>query len=91
MPGSRGSTTPGSGSRARPSSSRATGPARPRVGPLLPFHLAFALFRFAVIFVGIADRARAGTAAGRNAASIGPLASRFATLALDIIVRQRVD
>ena len=63
----------------------------PPVGPLLPFHLAFALFRFAVIFVGIADRVRAGTAAGRDAAAIGPLASRFAGLALDIVVRQRID
>lgn len=26
--------------------------------PLQPFHIAFALFRFAVIFVGIAEQAR---------------------------------
>lgn len=37
-------------------------------GRLKPFHVVFALFRFAVIFVGIADRARAGTAADANAA-----------------------
>lgn len=46
--------------------------------PLLRFHLVFALFRFAVIFVGIADRVRAGTAAAANAAEVAPLARRFA-------------
>jgi aminoglycoside phosphotransferase (APT) family kinase protein len=52
--------------------------ARP-TAPLRPFHVAFALFRFAVIFVGIADRARAGNAAaGEEAARLGPLAERFA-------------
>lgn len=45
---------------------------------LEPFHVAFALFRFAVIFVGIADRARAGTAASDEAGKVGPLAVRFA-------------
>ncbi len=50
-----------------------------------PFHLAFALFRFAVIFVGIADRARAGNAAGENAEAIAPLARRFAARALETI------
>jgi aminoglycoside phosphotransferase (APT) family kinase protein len=49
------------------------------------FHFAFALFRFAVIFVGIADRARAGNASDANAASLAPLAERFAVRALDII------
>ncbi len=58
--------------------------ARP-TGPLLPFHIAFALFRFAVIFVGIADRARAGSAASTNAAALGPLAERFAQRALAVI------
>jgi aminoglycoside phosphotransferase (APT) family kinase protein len=51
---------------------------------LLPFHVAFALFRFAVIFVGIADRARAGNAAAANAEAVGPLAARFAARALDV-------
>ncbi|MBS7701387.1 MAG: phosphotransferase family protein [Chelatococcus sp.] len=46
--------------------------------PLTPFHVCFALFRFAVIFVGIADRARAGNAASADAAAVGPLAVRFA-------------
>jgi len=53
--------------------------------PLEPFHLAFALFRFAVIFVGIADRAAAGNAASEDAADLAPLARRFALRALEII------
>ncbi|CAN7747247.1 phosphotransferase family protein [Mesorhizobium sp. LjNodule214] len=48
---------------------------------LTPFHIAFALFRFAVIFIGIADRARAGNAASGDAADVAPLASRFAARA----------
>lgn len=48
------------------------------------FHVAFALFRFAVIFVGIADRARAGNAASPDAARLGPLAERFARRALEV-------
>ncbi|TYC63664.1 phosphotransferase family protein [Rhodobacterales bacterium] len=43
-----------------------------------PFHVAFALYRFAVIFVGIADRAASGNAADPEAARYGPLAQRFA-------------
>lgn len=42
------------------------------------FHLAFAMFRFAVIFEGIAARARAGTAAAANAAAVGDLSLAFA-------------
>jgi aminoglycoside phosphotransferase (APT) family kinase protein len=42
------------------------------------FHLAFAMFRFAVIFEGIAARARAGTAAADNAAAVGDLSLAFA-------------
>lgn len=57
--------------------------ARP-AGTLQPFHVAFALFRFAVIFVGIADRARAGSAAGADAAEIGHLAVNFARRALAV-------
>lgn len=57
----------------------------PNVGPLLPFHKAFALFRFAVIFVGIAERAAAGVASNENAAELKPLARRFAIRALDIL------
>lgn len=47
------------------------------------FHVVFALFRFAVIFVGIADRVRAGTAASQNAAAVSHLARNFAERALD--------
>lgn len=49
------------------------------------FHLVFSLFRFAVIFVGIADRARAGNAAAAAAADVAPLAGRFARRANEII------
>lgn len=55
--------------------------------PLQPFHIAFAMFRFAVIFVGIADRARAGSAASDEAASLGALAPRFAARAREVIAR----
>lgn len=58
--------------------------ANPEAPPLLPFHKAFALYRFAVIFVGIADRALAGNAADPEAAALGPLAERFAIRALEI-------
>jgi aminoglycoside phosphotransferase (APT) family kinase protein len=53
-------------------------------GRLQRFHVVFALFRFAVIFVGIADRARAGTAAAADAAKTGRLAANFARRALDL-------
>ena len=52
--------------------------------PLQRFHIAFALFRFAVIFVGIADRARAGNAAAQNAATVAPLAKQFAIRGMDV-------
>ncbi|MDF0599597.1 phosphotransferase family protein [Psychromarinibacter sp. C21-152] len=57
----------------------------PPTPPLRPFHMVFALFRFAVIFIGIAERARAGSAAADNAASLAPLAERFAVRATEII------
>jgi aminoglycoside phosphotransferase (APT) family kinase protein len=53
-------------------------------GRLKLFHVVFALFRFSVIFVGIADRARAGTAADAGAAATGRLASNFAKRALEV-------
>ena len=49
--------------------------------PLTPFHIAFALFRFSVIFVGIADRARAGNAVAEAAQAVEPLAAAFAARA----------
>ncbi|MBU3031368.1 phosphotransferase family protein [Paracoccus marinaquae] len=55
--------------------------------PLTRFHLAFALFRFAAIFVGIADRARCGNATSAEAAKLAPLAERFAQRGLDIVER----
>jgi aminoglycoside phosphotransferase (APT) family kinase protein len=42
------------------------------------FHLAFACFRFAVIFEGIAKRAEIGTAAGADAAQVGKLSVDYA-------------
>ena len=51
---------------------------RPETGALTPFHMAFACFRFAVIFEGIAVRARAGTAASADAARVGELSVAFA-------------
>lgn len=52
---------------------------------LKPFHMSFALFRFAVIFIGIVDRAKAGNSASENADQLGPLAELFALRALDIV------
>lgn len=49
------------------------------------FHMAFALFRFAVIFEGITARAKAGSAANANAAAVGPLAASFAQHAVDVL------
>ncbi|MCP4383358.1 MAG: phosphotransferase family protein [Hyphomicrobiales bacterium] len=45
---------------------------------LMPFHLSFALFRWAVVFEGIAARAQAGNAANADAARVAPLARVFA-------------
>lgn len=56
-----------------------------RVDRALPFHFAFALFRFAVIFEGIAARAAAGNAAAANAAAAGRLGSSFARRAVEIV------
>jgi aminoglycoside phosphotransferase (APT) family kinase protein len=42
------------------------------------FHLAFACFRFAVIFEGIAKRAEIGTAAGADAEQVGRLSVDYA-------------
>lgn len=53
-------------------------------GDLTPAHEAFALFRFAVIFVGIAERARQGNANDPHAASLAPLAQRFACRGLEL-------
>jgi aminoglycoside phosphotransferase (APT) family kinase protein len=52
---------------------------------LRPFHLAFALFRFAIIFEGIAARAKGGSAASANAAEVGKLSSVLAGRATEIL------
>ena len=49
------------------------------------FRSAFALFRMAVIFEGIAARAAAGNAASANAAEVGALSAAFARRALEFI------
>jgi len=49
------------------------------------FHMAFALFRWAVIFEGIAARAKAGNASSENAAETGRLAAAFARRAADLV------
>lgn len=49
------------------------------------FHFAFALFRMAVIFQGIAARAASGNAAGENAAEVGTLAQAFTRRAVEFI------
>jgi aminoglycoside phosphotransferase (APT) family kinase protein len=58
-----------------------------RTERMTPFHLAFALFRFGVIFEGIAARAKAGTAAAANASEVGQLATNFARRAIEVIGR----
>tara|TARA_Y100001978_G_scaffold200030_1_gene215494 strand:- start:366 stop:833 length:468 start_codon:yes stop_codon:yes gene_type:complete len=55
-----------------------------KVSTLLPFYTAFALYRFAVIFVGIADRAWEGNAADPRAKTLCTLAERFAVRGLEI-------
>jgi aminoglycoside phosphotransferase (APT) family kinase protein len=49
------------------------------------FHYVFSLFRFAVIFEGIAARAAAGNAASHNAAEVGQLGAALAKRAVDMI------
>jgi aminoglycoside phosphotransferase (APT) family kinase protein len=49
------------------------------------FHLAFSMFRFAVIFEGIAARARAGIAAAADAEEVGKLSIVYARRACALI------
>ena len=56
-----------------------------RVDGLSTFHLAFAMFRFAVIFEGIAQRARIGTAAAADAEQVGRLSVDYAKRAFALI------
>lgn len=54
-------------------------------GTCAPFHFAFSLFRLAVIFEGIAGRARQGNASSDNAAQVGALSSCFAQRAREAL------
>ena len=49
------------------------------------FHFAFALFRMAVIFEGIAARAAAGNAVADNAGQVGVLTAAFAHRAMEFV------
>lgn len=53
--------------------------------PLTPFHTALSLFRLAVIFEGIAERARSGNAVSENAADVGRLSHAFAKRGIEAI------
>lgn len=57
----------------------------PGTAPLTTFHKAFALFRFSVIWVGIADRVRLGNAAGADAATHEGMARRLAIRGVEVI------
>lgn len=56
-----------------------------RQEPITDFHFVFALFRVAVIFEGIAARARQGIAVADNAEQVGRLGTVFAQRALEIV------
>ncbi|MET0543540.1 MAG: phosphotransferase family protein [Variovorax sp.] len=62
----------------------------PSAGRVQPFHYAFALFRLAVIFEGIAARARSGHAASANAAETGKLSTDFARIAVRFIETENI-
>lgn len=59
--------------------------------PLRRFHVVFALFRFAVILVGIADRAKAGNAASDKAGEVGRLCVNFAERARDLALSRQQE
>lgn len=60
----------------------------PSVAPLTTFHTAFAFFRFAIIWVGIADRVRLGTAAGEDAATYSGMVRKLALRGVEVIAGQ---
>jgi aminoglycoside phosphotransferase (APT) family kinase protein len=60
----------------------------PRSAHLTAFHKAFALFRFAVIWVGIADRVRAGTAVGADYGDPDAMARRLAIRGIEVVEGQ---
>lgn len=53
--------------------------------PLTTFHKAFALFRFSVIWVGVADRVRLGTAAEANALIHDGMAGKLAIRGMELV------
>jgi aminoglycoside phosphotransferase (APT) family kinase protein len=53
--------------------------------PVTNFHLAFSLFRFAVILEGVAARAKSGTSAAADAQQVGAQAAGFARRAVALI------
>jgi len=53
--------------------------------PMTNFHMAFSLFRFAVILEGIATRAKSGSAAAKDAQQVGAQAAGFARRAAALI------
>ena len=59
----------------------------PSLAPLTTFHKAFALFRFAVIWVGIADRVRAGNAAGADVGRNAHMAERLSRRGIEVMRR----
>jgi aminoglycoside phosphotransferase (APT) family kinase protein len=56
-----------------------------RTDGITTFHMAFAMFRMAVIFEGIAQRALIGTAAAANAEQVGRLSVDYAERAVALI------
>ena len=58
-----------------------------RQEPIQTFHFVFALFRIAVIFEGIAARAKQGIAAADNAEQVGRLGAVFSQRAVELIDR----
>ena len=57
----------------------------PESGEVKPFHFVFALVRLAVIFEGIAARAKGGTEGSANAAEVGKLAGPLARRGVEAI------
>jgi aminoglycoside phosphotransferase (APT) family kinase protein len=81
--GFRGVEAPGIPSEAEVLQAYASAAKKP--APLTAFHTVFALFRLAVIFEGIASRAKSGVANAENAADVGRLSATFASRALEAI------
>ncbi|WP_245296868.1 MULTISPECIES: phosphotransferase [Rhodomicrobium] len=56
-----------------------------RSADITPFHVAFCLFRLAVILEGVLARARAGNASNSSAGSMGPVATLLADRAWELV------